>query len=96
MDSFIFHQSSRDSLVAEIVKGVTAHLQQPQVQETTDEYLTRQETAKLLGITLPTLNRYSKLGYLKKYKIGAVVRYRKSEVDSAISNGLAAYKRPQK
>jgi excisionase family DNA binding protein len=48
-----------------------------------NEYLTRKEVAKLLNISLPTLNEYTKRSLLKSYKMGARVLYKKSEVETA-------------
>ncbi len=47
--------------------------------------LTRQETAKILGITLVTLRTWSKLGKITSYKIGSRVRYKKNEVYDALN-----------
>ena len=44
------------------------------------EYLTRKEVAKLLGISLPTLNDWSKRGVVPSYRIQSRVRYIKAEV----------------
>lgn len=44
------------------------------------ELLTRKEVAKLLGISLPTLNNWSKKGVMPSYRIQSRVRYIKSEV----------------
>jgi excisionase family DNA binding protein len=43
-------------------------------------YLSRKEVAKLLKITLPTLHDWTKLQYLRAYKIGTRVLYKESEV----------------
>jgi excisionase family DNA binding protein len=43
-------------------------------------YLSRKEVAKLLKITLPTLHDWTKLNYLKAYKMGTRVLYKESEV----------------
>jgi len=48
------------------------------------EYFTRNEAAKLLRISLPTLSRYSKLGLVKEYRIGTRILFKKSEVDSCL------------
>ncbi len=45
------------------------------------ELITRKEASAILSISLPTLNTYSKLGYLKAYRLGTKqVRYKRSEV----------------
>jgi excisionase family DNA binding protein len=49
-------------------------------------YLSRKEVAKLLKITLPTLHDWTKLGYLKAYKIGTRVLYKESEVIKTLEN----------
>lgn len=52
----------------------------PTNTEKQSDYITRKETAELLKITLPTLHDWCKVGYLKPYKIGARVLFKKSEV----------------
>lgn len=44
------------------------------------ELITRKETAKILGVSLPTLHNWSRLGLLKSYKIATRVRYNRDEV----------------
>lgn len=53
--------------------------------------LTRQETAKLLTISLPTLHDYTKRGLIKAHRLGSKVRYKREDVEIAlkqIKNGL--------
>lgn len=52
--------------------------------KTETEYMSRNETAAKLSITLPTLNEYTKAGRIKGYKIGRRVLYRKDEVEAAL------------
>jgi excisionase family DNA binding protein len=52
-------------------------------QET--EYLSRNQVAELLGITFPTLRDYTLTGKLKGYRIGRRVRYKKAEVEAALT-----------
>lgn len=42
--------------------------------------LTRQEVAKWLDISLPTLHAWTKKGILQAYRIGNKIRYKKNEV----------------
>jgi excisionase family DNA binding protein len=49
-------------------------------KETQSDYLTRAEASRLLKITLPTLHDWTKLGYLKSYKMGSRVLYKESEI----------------
>jgi excisionase family DNA binding protein len=52
----------------------------PAEKKTESEYLTRKEVAKLLGVSLPTLNDWSKRGVVPSYRIETRVRYKKDEV----------------
>jgi excisionase family DNA binding protein len=49
-------------------------------------YLSRKEVAKLLKITLPTLHDWTKLGYLKAYKMGTRVLYKQCQVIETLEN----------
>ncbi len=46
--------------------------------------LSRDEVAKMLGISLVTLHSYSKKGIIPTYKIGTKVRFKQSEVFEAM------------
>ena len=48
--------------------------------------LTRQEVAKLLNISLPTLHAWSKANILISYRIGNKVRYKEDEVLEALTS----------
>ena len=54
------------------------------IDSTKIEYGTRDEVAKVLRISLPTLNDYSKRGLLNVYHIGGRILYRWSEVHAAV------------
>lgn len=49
-----------------------------------NNYLSRNEVCKLLKISLPTLNDWSKLGRLQSYKIGNRVLYKQDEVENSL------------
>ena len=55
-----------------------------QVKTERSEFISRQEVAKLLMISLPTLNEYTKLGWLQSYKLGKRVLYKQNEVLSCV------------
>jgi excisionase family DNA binding protein len=73
-------------LVGEITRAVCTELNAnaaapaPQAEE----LISRKEAAQMLGITLPTLRLYTKRGLLKGYRIGARVRYKRSEVLASV------------
>ena len=48
------------------------------------EYLTRNETAKLLHVTLTTLSRWEKYGILRPKRVGGRVYYPIAEVENAL------------
>ncbi len=47
-------------------------------------YLSRAEVAKMLSVSLVTLNKWNKSGRLKAFGIGGRVLYRQEDIDSAI------------
>lgn len=47
-------------------------------------FLGRVEVSKLLKISLPTLNEWSKIGWLQSYKIGNRVLYKQDEVENSL------------
>ncbi len=49
-------------------------------KEEQSKFFSRQEVAKLLMVSLPTLNDYTKLGWLQSYKMGNRVLYKQEEV----------------
>ena len=79
------------SLISEAVAENVRHLQPPQAEP---ELLTRGQVAQILGISLPTLNDWTKRGLLPALKIGSRVRYRKHQVyDSLKEIETIKYKR---
>lgn len=48
------------------------------------KYLTRQEVAKRLNISLPTLLKYSLEGLIPSYRIGARVLFKEAEIENAL------------
>jgi excisionase family DNA binding protein len=51
------------------------------------DYLTRNETAQMLRVTLPTLADWTKRGILKSYRMGTRIRYKRSEVNESFDSG---------
>ena len=50
-------------------------------------WLTRKETAKLLGVSLVTIHNWSnKKNILTPYKIGNQIRFKKTEVEAILTN----------
>ena len=70
-------------LVNEIVRAIRADIDTAAAPQP-EELLTRQETAKQLHVTLPTLRDYTRRGYLKGYRMGNRVLYKRNEVLNAL------------
>lgn len=49
------------------------------------EYITRKETAQILGVSLVTLNEWTKTGTIQGYRISSRVRYKKSEILNSLT-----------
>lgn len=82
LDSAAFRTLLADC-VAETVKIEIAKLIQP--AEPQKLILTRKETAAFLNISLPTLHDYTKQGFIKGYKLGYKVRYKREDVLEALA-----------
>jgi excisionase family DNA binding protein len=59
------------------------HLPPPKPEADDETFITRNDAAKLLGVGLCTLDKLTKLGAVKKYRNGSIVRLKKSEVLAA-------------
>lgn len=57
------------------------------------EYITRKETAKILGVSLVTLNEWQKTGRVPAYRINTRVRYKRDEVLNCLTLILTHKKR---
>lgn len=55
-----------------------------QPTSTAPELLTRNETAKYLGVSLPTLNFWTKNGVIQGYRIAGRVRYKLPDIEDAL------------
>jgi len=53
-------------------------------KDTTPQYLSRQEVATLLKISLPTLNEYTRTGVIKGSRVGTRVLYNEADVKEAV------------
>ena len=69
----------------ELVKKWVREASHPIVEEKSPKFYSRKEAAQLLGITLPTLHRYTGLGILPARRIGNRVLYNADELERAIS-----------
>lgn len=63
-----------------LINRQIAELYKPTLVAAPIKLLTRKETATLLKISLPTLNSWTKQGFLKSYRLGRMLRYKEGEV----------------
>ena len=88
MKNVILTGVSLDDFLSHIEKVIDTKLSSKS-QDKADkqsEYITRKEVAKLLKVCLPALHSYTKLGWLKSYKIGNRVLYKRHEVEAALQH----------
>jgi len=76
--------------IGQLIDEKIGNLQQPK-EKKQSQFISRKEVAELLKISLPTLNQWSKLGWLLSYKMGNRVLYDAQEVQQALTN-VTAYK----
>lgn len=89
MKEMIFTSLPIEDLTAEIssavIKQITPIINRAPQAQPREELMTRKEAAKLLGITLPTLFKWTQSGKIIGYRIGSRVRYKRSELNGALS-----------
>ena len=68
------------SEVQKIVSGLTT------APEAAPELITRKETAVILGISLPTLNEWTKNGIIPAQRIGTRIRYSRANVYASLKD----------
>ena len=71
--------SDLKTIISETMKEEVKHLLSEPPQQT--EYLTRQETANLLRISLVTLHEWTRKGIITGYRFNSRVRYKRNEVE---------------
>ena len=77
-------KESFKSIVKNEVEQIIKSL--PTNQEPAPELITRKETAHILGISLPTLNEWTKNGTLPAQRIGTRVRYQRANVYASLKD----------
>jgi len=87
-DRVILHQTPLEDIRALIVEAVADQCKKCQLNkpEEPERIFDRKQTAKQFGISLVTLNEYTKNGIVKAVRIGSRVRYRQSDIESALAS----------
>lgn len=71
------------TLIIDCVNACLKHYSPPPSQsELSDlpDFLTRKQAAKMLSVSLGTLDTWTKEGRIKKHRAGGIVRFRKDEL----------------
>ena len=50
-----------------------------------EKYLTRKETAQILGVSLVTIHAWTKTGLINGYRIGTRIRFKESEIMESLN-----------
>ena len=70
-----------DLLKSALVKRV---LEAPDFEMATlSEFIPARNAARMIGVSMPTLRKYSKQGILTRYRIGSKIYYRRDEISQA-------------
>jgi excisionase family DNA binding protein len=69
-----------DQKFRSILSGIT----QLPPNNLSSEFLSRKDTAKLLGVSLVTLNEWTKTGKVQGYRIASRVRFKRAEVEASL------------
>ena len=78
--------STIKSIVADEIQNALTTLTDSLPKDKTPEYLTRKETAEMLGVSLPTLHSYVKKGFISAQRVGEkTVRFKKEDVEKALN-----------
>ncbi len=82
------YEISPEELKTEILSGVRRILSEFLAKESSnqDRLYSRQEVAKMLKISLPTLRNYVKRGLIEEHRIGKRVLYKSSDIEAAVVN----------
>ena len=75
---------SEDQLVQMIEVAVSKALEKASLKENAEVYLTREQTAQRLSVTLATLNNWVKLDKIIAHKINGRVLFKSSDIENAL------------
>ena len=88
MQNLIFSQIPIDDLkiiFSDIIKNEIQKLSISTPPPPETEFITRLETAQILGVSLPTLNEWTKQGIIPGYRIASRIRYKRAEIVEAVT-----------
>jgi excisionase family DNA binding protein len=80
----LIQKTSLSELKAMINETMEQHLRPAMLEKKASAILTRQEAAKMLNVSLPTLHFWTKEGIVKGTRISSRVRYRLKDIEAAL------------
>lgn len=86
MSEILFLGYTPEQFKEDLLEGVKSQLQdfKASVSKPNEEYLTREQTAKLLDVDISTLWHWKNRGVLLPYGIGNRVYYKSSDIEKAM------------
>ncbi len=88
MENLLLSSISIESLKAELTdtirKEINSCLADLQPKQPDTDFITRKEAAVILGVSLPTLAKWTLNGIIPAYRISSRIRYKKSEVEESL------------
>ncbi len=82
------HHTSKEDLINNIIKGVENKLKEFERNFQPKEptlWLTKKEVSNILSISIVTVDDWSKKGILNSYRIGNRIRFKRKEVEQALT-----------
>ena len=86
--TILLHNITPDEFKNELISSLKEVIQELLIEtkkEKEVEYLTRQEVAKILKVSLVTMSQWDKLGIVQPYRIGNRIRYKSNELEEALT-----------
>jgi excisionase family DNA binding protein len=80
-----FIQISADDLAA-LMEKIQQKNTPASIEPTPEQLYTRKETANRLRVSLPTLWKYDREGYIKSVRVGSRILYPESAIQNALKN----------
>jgi len=85
--TILLHNISPDEFKKELIEELKIEIQnlleQTKVEKTV-EFLTRKEVAEIFKVSIVTLSQWDKVGIIKPYRIGNLIRYKSDEIEEVL------------
>lgn len=80
-----FCEQLKTEISNDVFKKIAPLIQSVQQPPKETELLTRKEAAKLLGVSLVTIQEWTKTGKIIGYRIASRIRYKRNEIENSLS-----------